>query len=102
MRSQAVRVDAVRAVTTTTALLAGQTPLRRGWTPNTPESCHYPPVMTNERFSRHMHIVGTQSDAIVRPLVILGQSEPFVGTQVGVYSYALPSSVVLNCAIQMY
>ena len=49
-----------------------------------------------------MHIVGTQSDAIVRPLVILGQSEPFAGTQVGVYSYALPSSVVLNCAIQMY
>ena len=52
--------------------------------------------------SRHMHIVGTQSGAIARPLVILGQSEPFVGTQVGVYSYALPSSVALNCVIQMH
>ena len=49
-----------------------------------------------------MHIVGTQSGAIAWPLVILGQLEPFVGTQVGVYSYVLPSSVALNCAIQMH
>ena len=49
MRSQAVHIYAVRTVTMTTALLVGQTTLHCGWTPITPESCHYPPVMTNEQ-----------------------------------------------------
>ena len=79
MRSQAVHIYAVRTVTMTTALLVGQTPLRCGWTPITPESCHYPPVMTNERLPVACTLWVPNQVPSRGPWLFWANQSPFVG-----------------------